>query len=56
MADLLQMCCKNVFSHRITVLSWLPVMCHVDKDKQGPLGVVIMNRNKEVAIVHNFSS
>ena len=41
-ADLLQMCCKNIFSHPnspFLASSHVPL----DKDKQGPLGLFMMN-------------
>ena len=44
MADLLQMCGKNIFSHpNSPFLASDPVMCHLDKDKHEPLGLFIIN-------------
>ena len=39
--DLLQMFCQDILI--LTILAWLPVMWHLDKDKQGALGLSIMN-------------
>ena len=39
-ADLLQMFCKKIFSSQ-PVLAWPPAVGHLDKDKQGALGLFI---------------
>ena len=40
----------------LTVLAWLPVVWHLDKDKQGALGLFITDGQlKKKQLLHNFS-
>ena len=40
----------------LTVLAWLPVVWHLDKDKQGALGLFITDGQlTKEQLVHNFS-
>ena len=40
----------------LTVLAWLPVVWHLDKDKQGALGLFITDEQlTEKQLLHNFS-
>ena len=40
----------------LTVLAWLPVVWHLDKDKQGALGLFITDEQlTKKQLLHNFS-
>ena len=40
----------------VTVLAWLPVVWHLDKDKQGALGLFITDEQlTKKQVLHNFS-
>ena len=55
MADLLQMFLQEDILI-LTVLAWLPVVWHLDKDKQGALGLFITDEQlTKKQLLQNFS-